>query len=94
MKPQPKNKQWRSPKYLAWVRKQPCCICGKPDSVAHHIIGCGNMGGMGMKAPDWATMSLCVSHHQKMHLFHDMQGDQFEYITRTLGRAIDDGVLG
>ena len=89
----PKNKAWRSPKYLAWVRTLPCCICGRPAGEAHHIKGIGHMSGIGIKASDAMTMPLCREHHSEMHQDMNMQPDQFEYICRTLGRAIDEGVL-
>ena len=88
-----KNKPWRSAKYLAWVRKQPCSQCGNSHSVVHHLIGTGGMSGVGMKAPDWATMPLCFSCHAEMHrdsMFHD---HQWELISRTIGKAILEGEI-
>ena len=93
MNPQPKQQRFKSEKYLKWVRSQPCCVCGKPADHAHHIIGVGGMSGMGLKAQDWATVPVCAEHHRLIHLFPDMQGDQWEWIARTLGRAIEEGII-
>jgi len=49
-------------KYIKFVRSLPCCVCGNPESVPHHLIGYG-FGGMGTKAPDYLTMPLCTDHH-------------------------------
>lgn len=64
MNPKPKNPQWRSSKYLAFVRGRGCLICGR-EAVAHHEP----MGGAGIstKAPDSHALSLCVKHHAERH---------------------------
>jgi len=89
----PKTKRWTSEKYLAWIRKQPCIICGIPGAEPHHLKGAGGMSGTGMKAPDWATMPLCHPCHRMMHEVPAVWPDQWEYIARTLGRAINEGQL-
>lgn len=59
--PQPKEKTWRSPAYLAWIRKQPCAKCGHPGPCeAHHERYLGN-GGTGLKPPDSEALPLCKS---------------------------------
>lgn len=95
MNPQPKRKRHENKKYLAWVRKQPCCYCGRTADHAHHLIGTGNMGGMGTKAPDWTAMPVCSSCHRMVHDLGDreMIETQWEKITRTLGMAIEAEVL-
>ena len=92
----PKRKPWRSPKYLAWIREQECSNCINPNgkTQAHHLIGVGNLGGMGTKAPDWAAMPMCVRCHGEIHYDPDMWDEQWEMIARTLGRAIDDEAIG
>ena len=62
-----KSPPWRSEKYLAWVRTQPCLMCGGPAE-AHHIKGVGNFSGAGVKASDILTMPLCHKHHDAMHM--------------------------
>lgn len=84
---------FRSQEYLDWVKTQPCVICGAPADDAHHIIGCGSMGGMGMKAPDSMTMPVCRGHHQAIHTQPELQSYQWEWVARTLGKALADGVI-
>lgn len=56
MTAQPKPKTFRSPKYLAWLRTQPCAWCGRPaPSEAAHMGG----GGKGIKGPDNLAIPLC-----------------------------------
>jgi hypothetical protein len=88
-----KDIPWRSAKYLAWVRKKPCSQCHKKESVVHHIIGTGSLSGTGRKAPDWATMPLCVECHAEMHRDNMFHSRQWELMARTLGKAISDGIL-
>jgi hypothetical protein len=90
---QPKKNRWKSPKYIKWVKTLPCCISGKPADHAHHLIGMGNTSGMGLTAPDYFTIPLSAECHTKMHMFPDMQGDQWRYIAETLAKAIDEGVI-
>lgn len=82
---------WRNAAYLSWVRSLQCCMTGvEPAGDAHHGIGL-KMSGMGMKAPDWTAMPLTRIQHTYMHNSPDLWPDQWEYIARTLGRAIEDG---
>ena len=91
-----KYKTWRSEKYLAWVRTQPSCISGMPADDAHHIKGHG-MGGS-VKAPDWAVIPLTREEHTLFHFvghkrWEQANGNQLEHVARTLGRAIELGVI-
>lgn len=84
---------WRSSAYLRFVRSLPCCICGtEADVQAHHLIGTGNMHGMGIKAPDWATMPLCPRDHHRMHHEPDLWAEQFAHIARVQGMWIERGM--
>ena len=91
-KPIPKQKRWKSKRYIDWIKTQRCIVCFK-EAEPHHIIGVGNMSGMGMKAPDWAVMPLCHEHHMLMHEGSVMQETQWQMIALTLGMAIDEGIL-
>lgn len=55
MKPQ------RNPRYLAWIRTQPCCVCG-----SKHRIEASHTGphGIGQKSPDSSAIPLCAKHHR------------------------------
>jgi len=66
-----KIKTPRSPKYLAWIRTQPCCATDCPPSdycqiVAHHVRS-GNGGGIGMKVSDYRTIPLRADIHNELH---------------------------
>lgn len=54
-------------KYLAFVRKLPCCCCGKPGEVAHHPIQIG-FGGKSTKAPDLWAIPMTAECHNRLHL--------------------------
>lgn len=89
----PKESRWASEKYLAWVRDQPCCMCQSWPSEPHHLKGIGHLSGASLKAPDWATMPMCRQCHEKMHRGSSLWPMQWEYVARTLGRAITEGVF-
>jgi len=89
--------RYKNNKYLEWVRQQSCCGCHHPGpNHAHHIKGVGYLSGGSLKAPDWATMPLCVTCHTKMHRpdkYPEMYNMQWEWLARTLGKAVEQGVL-
>jgi len=87
-----KIKPWRSEKYMKWIREQPCVVCwGK--AVPHHLKGVGNMGGVGTKAPDWTCQPLCIKCHADMHRDSSNWPMQWENISRTIGKAIDEEII-
>lgn len=89
-----KTPRYRNLAYLAWVKRLPCAISGQgPAGDAHHLIGIGGMSGTGLTAPDWAAMPLTREHHTRMHQTPEQWPEQWEMIARTLGRAIDEGML-
>jgi len=51
----------RNPKYLAWIRTQPCLVCG-----ATRWIEAAHTGphGLGQKSPDTSAVPLCAKHHR------------------------------
>ena len=55
--------------YLAFIRRQPCCVCGRPgpSHAAHIRSGYPDAGwratGMGEKPDDWRTLPLCALDH-------------------------------
>lgn len=86
----PKPQRWASKKYIDWIKEQPCVVCGAPAE-PHHIKGVGQMSGGKLKAADWAVMPLCHVHHDAMQHTPELWPEQWEYIARTLGKAITDG---
>ena len=92
MNPQPKTTRYENKKLLAFVRGLPCIRCRKPGpSDAHHVKGIGYLSGGGLKAPDWATMPLCLTCHDIVQ--KDALEDQWEWALRTIGMALDEGVI-
>jgi len=57
-----KNKPWRSKKYLEYIRKQPCVVCGHTLTQAHHVKTVGSGGG-----DEW-VIPLCIPCHQMIHM--------------------------
>ena len=57
-----------APKHLAYVRDQPCCVCGAIPSVPHHLLRADPKRGAGRKAGDQYVVPLCDPHHRKLHL--------------------------
>ena len=55
MKPQ------RNPRYLAWIRTQPCCVCGSKKAIEASHTG---PHGLGQKSPDSSAIPLCAKHHR------------------------------
>ena len=86
-----KQKAYRDKNYLKWVRTLPCCVCGNSSNDAHHIIGRGHLSGMGMTAPDTYVMPMCREHHTELHNTPEMWDNQWEWIARTLSKAISQG---
>lgn len=88
-----KQKATPLPKYLKWVKTLPCALCGGPGGDAHHLVGVGHMGGMGMKAPDLMTSPLCRECHGRVHREPELWTMQWEWIARTLLQAQQEGIL-
>ncbi len=85
----------KEPKYLEWIRRQPCQECGKPGpSDPHHIASDLHQSGMGMKAPDLLAMPLCrmchSSHHGKPEGWRD---NQRGWLLMTIINALEQGIL-
>lgn len=61
-----KEKTYRSEKYKAFIRKQPCLICEYPVSEHHHEALNGKKG-VSLKCPDNEALPLCRFHHIERH---------------------------
>lgn len=67
------------PDYLAWLRTQPCCICGDDVSVeaSHLRVGSINhgkpIGALGMKSSDRWALPLCSRHHRESHQHNELE---------------------
>ena len=59
-------KRIRSKEHLRFVAQQPCLICGRSPSHAHHVRFAQSRG-LGLKVSDEFTVPLCAIHHQQNH---------------------------
>jgi hypothetical protein len=66
-------KRHRSKEHLRVVGRQPCLICGRMPSHAHHVRFAQSKG-LGLKVSDEFTVPLCTTHHQQNHATGDERG--------------------
>jgi DNA recombination protein Rad52 len=59
-------KRHRSKEHLQCVAQQPCLICGRSPSHAHHIRFAQSKG-LALKVSDEFTVPLCAIHHSENH---------------------------
>jgi len=60
----------KNKKYLDFIRKQKCCLCGNPNVDSHHVrsfIPTRFKGGTGLKPFDLMTVPVCRSCHLELH---------------------------
>jgi hypothetical protein len=63
-------KRLRSKEHLRFVAQQPCLICGRTPSQAHHVRY-AQPRGLGIKVSDEFTVPLCAIHHSENHAAGD-----------------------
>ena len=56
----------RCKEHLRYVASQPCAVCGRTPSHAHHIRYAQSRG-LGLKVSDEFTVALCAIHHRDIH---------------------------
>jgi hypothetical protein len=66
-------KRLRSKQHLRYVARQPCLICGRTPSHAHHIRY-AQLKGLALKVSDEFTVPLCAIHHSQNHATGDERG--------------------
>ena len=59
-------KRIRSKEHLRFVASQPCLICGRSPSHAHHVRYAQSKG-LSLKVSDEFTVPLCAIHHRNIH---------------------------
>jgi hypothetical protein len=59
-------KRIRCKEHLRYVASQPCTICGRAPTHAHHVRH-AQPRGLGLKVSDEFTVPLCATHHQQVH---------------------------
>ncbi len=67
-------KRVRNREHLRYVATQPCLICGRAPSQAHHLRF-AQPRAMGRKVSDEFTVPLCATHHHELH----MRGNELEW---------------
>ncbi|ECG8512466.1 DUF968 domain-containing protein [Salmonella enterica subsp. diarizonae] len=92
----PKMIRLELPGYTHWVKRQPCCGCGRASDDPHHIIDHG-FGGTGTKACDLLVIPLCRVCHNALHAnvraWEEQNGSQLLWLARTLARATGIGAI-
>jgi hypothetical protein len=63
-------KRHRSKEHLRYVGRQPCLVCGRAPSHAHHIRY-AQPKGVALKVSDEFTVPLCAIHHTQNHATGD-----------------------
>ena len=67
-------KRLRNREHLRYVASQPCLVCGRSPSQAHHLRF-AQPRAMGRKVSDEFTVPLCGTHHHELH----MRGNEQEW---------------
>jgi DNA recombination protein Rad52 len=63
-------KRVRSKEHLRFVAQQPCVICGRTPTQAHHVRY-AQPRGLALKVSDEFTVPLCAVHHSENHATGD-----------------------
>src|SRR4029078_6547252 len=64
--PLPEPKRRRDKSHLRFVASQPCTVCGRRPSDAHHLRF-AQPRALGVKVSDEFTVPLCRGHHRQLH---------------------------
>ena len=62
----PEPRRIRDKDHVRFVAQQPCLICGRQPSDAHHLRFAQNRA-LGRKVSDEFTVPLCRIHHRAVH---------------------------
>jgi hypothetical protein len=74
----PEPRRFRDKNHVKFVAKQPCLICGRRPSDAHHLRFAQHRA-LGRKVSDEFTVPLCRGHHREVHRC----GDEAAWWTKT-----------
>ena len=69
----PEPRRVRDKAHVRFVAKQPCLICGRQPSDAHHLRF-AQARALGRKVSDEFTVPLCRGHHREVHRRGDETG--------------------
>jgi hypothetical protein len=62
----PEPRRFRDKEHVKFVAKQPCLVCGRTPSDAHHLRFAQHRA-LGRKVSDEFTVPLCRGHHREVH---------------------------
>ena len=62
----PEPRRFRDKTHVKFVAKQPCLVCGRRPSDAHHLRFAQHRA-LGRKVSDEFTVPLCRGHHREVH---------------------------
>ncbi len=62
----PKEKRIRDKAHLGFVANEPCLVCGRKPTHAHHLRF-AQPSALGLKVSDEYTVPLCNIHHDSLH---------------------------
>jgi hypothetical protein len=62
----PEPKRIRDKEHLKFVGQQPCLVCGRIPSDAHHLRF-AQLRALGRKVSDEFTVPVCRTHHRELH---------------------------
>ena len=79
-------KRLRDKQHLKFVASQPCLICGRSPSDAHHLRF-AQPRALGLKSSDEYTVPLCRTHHRENH----RSGARARLVDEAKDRAIGNG---
>jgi hypothetical protein len=66
----PEPRRVRDRDHVRYVAKQPCLVCGRNPSDAHHLRFAQSRA-LGRKVSDEFTVPLCRGHHREVHRYGD-----------------------
>jgi hypothetical protein len=66
----PEPRRIRDKDHVRYVAKQPCLVCGRQPSDAHHLRF-AQQTALSRKVSDEFTVSLCRGHHREVHRYGD-----------------------
>jgi hypothetical protein len=66
----PEPRRVRDRDHVKYVAKQPCLVCGRQPSDAHHLRFAQSRA-LGRKVSDEFTVPLCRGHHREVHRWGD-----------------------
>ena len=69
-RPAPKTIRLRDKEHCKFVARQPCVVCGRTPTEAHHIRF-AQPRALGRKVSDEYTVPVCRAHHRELHRYGD-----------------------